>query len=772
MKIVRLISILILLILLSNCQSEPPNHPQPLKKDMEQYDWKTSVKEMNLSVQDIEKLRKNKILLTNISYRQVFVPYISTNQPFFITSDSLLYAYHILYEESFIEMEKAKSRKMPDILKFIWVNLETAEERIKGNPKIIREAKRRDQIIIGTALKLLGDKSIKPEKDIEFIINEEVRKITEAKAVMKPEWLGRPDPGFLAIDYSRYKPRGFYSNSEQMERYFRAVSWLQSIPFRINKDDELLSILMLGNCIAHHRFTDDEKQNEFIGFFDSYAVFAGKPDNPSITDAAEDGQYVDMDKAPFLKIKEKLLRKVTYMKNPSKIIDQISIENNMDVSYRILPSYGLPDSVLFQQLLKSQHNPSSLHVGAALGSEYAHSLILKREGKRIIEIIDKSKPEFSGDSLYCEYLDCLRSLVDEPDKDSPEFLKSESWKVKSCNTILAGWALARHTFVLQVKQNSTYICTSIMPPGFVEPDAQFFSKMADLSKRTGEMFEKAGNFEKKRNRETSEDLRKLAVIFEKIHYSGKGSRDIDYNGLLKDEKRILHKYFDETRCYYDDYHEISTPEDSGELVRKLRISADELERGKNLTYPKVLRGFKGNDTTLKMLWDRMESVSLKLEALSDKELRKVNFTEEEREFLKDYGKQIAGIMLYSGNSYFNPFDDSPKIVDVLYDTTKNEYLEAGISRPHTLLVLYPPGKNEYLEVGTSRPRALLVLYPYKGKEILCKGAVMPFYEFESKKRLNDEEWMKLLDSDKRPPIPEWMKPILGSEGIKKPEPVE
>jgi hypothetical protein len=60
-----------------------------------------------------------------------------------------------------------------------------------------------------------------------------------AQGAEKPAWLGPPDAGFSQIDYTRFKPRGFYTQSETLQRYFRAVAWLQAIPFRVEKDEEL-----------------------------------------------------------------------------------------------------------------------------------------------------------------------------------------------------------------------------------------------------------------------------------------------------------------------------------------------------------------------------------------------------------------------------------------------------------------------------------------------------------------------------------------------------
>jgi hypothetical protein len=41
-------------------------------------------------------------------------------------------------------------------------------------------------------------------------------------------------------------------------------------------------------------------------------------------------------------------------------------------------------------------------------------------------------------------------------------------------------------------------------------------------------------------------------------------------------------------------------------------------------------------------------------------------------------------------------------------------------------------------------------------DILCQGAVMPYYEYRSRERLTDEEWRQKLDSPAAPPLPDWV----------------
>ncbi|MCH2375923.1 MAG: DUF3160 domain-containing protein [Planctomycetes bacterium] len=64
-----------------------------------------------------------------------------------------------------------------------------------------------------------------------------------------------------------------------------------------------------------------------------------------------------------------------------------------------------------------------------------------------------------------------------------------------------------------------------------------------------------------------------------------------------------------------------------------------------------------------------------------------------------------------------------------------------------------------LHVGFGRPLALYVLYSFKGRELLCRGAVLPYYESSHASRLTDAEWKELLDGPSRPQLPEWTHPL-------------
>ena len=58
------------------------------------------------------------------------------------------------------------------------------------------------------------------------------------------------------------------------------MSWLQSIPFHVNRDDELLAVIMLGNTMAKSRFGNDAATRELYEvYFHCYQRFIGDNDD-------------------------------------------------------------------------------------------------------------------------------------------------------------------------------------------------------------------------------------------------------------------------------------------------------------------------------------------------------------------------------------------------------------------------------------------------------------------------------------------------------------
>jgi hypothetical protein len=177
-----------------------------------------------------------------------------------------------------------------------------------------------------------------------------------------------------------------------------------------------------------------------------------------------------------------------------------------------------------------------------------------------------------------------------------------------------------------------------------------------------------------------------------------------------------------------------------ELAARIARIADDLERGKAAP-PEVVEFLRDEMQDIGPPWSSLEEIARRLEVLAHKGLRGVAWSEDERRFLQEeYGPALGRIELYGGNLYLTPRDDAPRAADVFWNPNEGKHLVAAIGRP----------------------RAMYVLHPWKGKVVLCIGAVLPYHEFTSGSRLTDGEWKAILDGKERPAPPSWVEPILSA----------
>jgi hypothetical protein len=707
------------------------------------YRWEKEAKTQGLGEKDIELLRRNKFVLTGQPFKQVFQPYLGSKVPVFITTDSLLNGFHVLFEESIYRLEQAHARKLPALLETLWKNLDRPAKPFKGDPRLLKAAWRRAVVFLGTALHLLDARALPQDADLRALVREEVRRIVAAKGKRKPAWLGKPDRGFQAIDYSRFQPRGFYTKTPVLQRYFQAVSWLQAIPFRLDRDEELAAFFFLYRAYqpAGRKRPAVEK-----GLWGDFSQFLGTQDDWDLP--AANTLPKEITKKGLAKVRKEYMDRASPEGGP-QINDQLRFAPDRpgakpEIAFRFLSAYRLPDAVLFQRTtwgkLKKRPYPDGLEVCAVLRSSFARDQLAK-VNPEVVKEIDRSRPLFQGDSLYAKYLKCLETLLERTEPDAPEFLRSQAWKIKTCQTALASWAQMRHTWALQAKPSIRYMSKISCPAGFVEPVPEFYGRLARLVEETRQVLKKAGALAPTGWKEMAAEIKEAQAILGKARKNKKG-----LGSLSRDEKMLLARFAPHLNDRMEAPHQ---EKDSKKILSELsQVLSAYTRLAKRFSWEKVflLMGFPKD--FMANQWTRLAKVCRRLEILAHKQLRQVRFSAEDNEFLTGYGEKLAGIMLYGGNSYVTPRDDAPRIVNVFTNPVT-------ISSKHVL-------------VGIARPRTLWVLYPVRGVDVLCRGAVLPYQEFTHPKRLTDAAWKTLLDSPRRPKLPAWVMPITVAEKTGKP----
>jgi hypothetical protein len=678
-----------------------------------------------------DQLKRDGILISGKTYKQIFQAYIGNSRPF-ITSDSLLNAYHVLYEESIFRLEKKQAGVLKKLVNDLYQQLcqDRVYDAFRFSGEMTLNALSRDKLVVGVAVKLFDPQFKLEDTELNKLADDEVKRIIKAEGIFMPKWLGKPSEDFAGIDYSRFKPCGFYCKTDRLQRYFRATVWLQTIPFKVKDDTELLAFMILRYC-WYKQTSRLPIVRDSAMFFRIYDLLLGKQDGQGINGGS---MYSSSYSRNDLKtLRERLLNSIESQQiNDTLRVSPLSETGITDL--RIMPARKTPDAILFSLTTDprktGQNFPSGLEVSALLGAKFAMAQL----PPKVRKIIKRKRNIINKKSFYGLYLEALKALFENKDSRLPAFMKNKSWEIKSCNTALAGWAQMRHTWSLQAKQNINYLGLAPAYPGFVEPNEAFWGRMALLCERTKIVLSKTGCMEYN----PADDIELYRTLSSQLE-----KNDINMvMGKHPEIMLIIEPAFIAAEIINEGKEPSSEVEGRKQRAAALKKLVSILETGSLNKYPKLKYIFKEYAFDLDALWTQLHNTCLKLQVISLKQLNGTPCSPEENEFIADYGKIIAGIMLYGGNSYLTPRDDAVRAVDIFTDVRTS-------SRPR------------YLEVGIGRPREILVLYPTPEGKVLCKGAILPYYEFFNKNRLTDSEWKKILDSKaERPAIPKWLAPIV------------
>ena len=634
--------------------------------------WQEVAAVDGLTAADINALDRDQLLLTSGEFRRMNEAYSRLDLPLFVTSDSILSAYQVLLEESLAQLEVSQSSRLSAALGTILSDLYSNALTIQGLESLNEKATRRAQLVVGVAARLLDSSSRTGVPDLDELIAAECQRVELAEGEALPTWFAPPDSSLLTIHYERFKPRSFYTHSPQLERYFRAVSWLQTIPFRVSNDEELLSILMLGHALrprpaTSDGMTDDRElwaaQNEsdrIREVFQYHHTFAGTPDTLGIVDAAEQGDLLEQFRHPEVAgLNGQPEQKVTIslddlrdwrrqLSEQTRWAAQINDQDRLppddltlvdDLQFRVMPASRTPDSVLFQRTTDirrlDREFPSGLEVVIALEMDRNRRKAEQAEQKRrasqdveddqadlrpqvsvpqtdfsgarqffqdaerelVLKEIDSGTVQFQMGSVYGNWLNTLDSLIDEPDSDAPAFMRTTAWQRKSCNTVLSSWAQARHAFALHIKVNGGAGGGPPPPPAFVEPDPEFFSRMADLAELTKKELYASGDLQP-----PPPDYRPLIPILQSlVEYSNEIPNAVWMAQKLREIDKVEFEScniaFDVLRFVQSEDSSPETFEDKWIRVLNRELSNDLIER---------VRTFAENTKSTKDMYERLD----------------------------------------------------------------------------------------------------------------------------------------------------------------------
>ncbi|QYM79116.1 DUF3160 domain-containing protein [Horticoccus luteus] len=726
-----------------------PKAEAPLPEALPQDEWQiVAAKRLFLTTPGRDRLAAHGLLLGRSEHRQMFEFYTSPRTPTFITSDSLLNAFHGLFEETFRDLELSRADQLRGELERVLAQVRILLGRSPFPAADLAPAWAFAQRAVGPALVILGTPLDRFDPAVRADISAEVALIRASEAVQLPAWLAPTQPEFVALDYRRMKPVGFYADDPVLADYFRAVRWLQSVPFRVQRDQEFGAIALLG-------YAARTKSNFGHSFFENYLDLIAPPEDRSLVDA---GSLVNFDSVPSGRgWAEQLARARTELPPlRSRVRDTLQLpspRNETLAPFHVLVAALLPDTIIFQGLLDHQQSPDSRQIPALLGSTWM-TRQLAADGDRLGQTLradvqsrlnlDDPDPSGADRSLYESYLWLLAAQFSPADPEAPPFMSGEAWSAKSAQTVLAGWAQMHHTFTLQSKIAVSTLGIHSLPAGFIEPNPTFFRRFSVFLQSAREQLTDAGGLERT-SASLAASYRRQATMLEAVALEIRAGREtggrewsspdalaasygafLDFPGSETLPDELLESVSELGRA--------DSPSRRLALIARLasglRASAADVES-------KPLPPLEGHKKfmLLSARWTALQNLVARLETLVQKQLRQRNWNVEEAQFVKSYGTTLAYVLGYFGDAY-KPEDDVPRWAEYARDSAHDESFAAALGRP----------------------AALYVLYPWHGRDILCTGAVIPYYEDHSTTRLTDAEWRAKLARPTPPPRAVWLEP--------------
>jgi hypothetical protein len=618
--------------------------------------------------------------------------------PIFVTSDTLLHLYHILFDQTLKGIEEREF--FDDILDLSKTLFDVSmEDYERFTDPTLKEAARRNIGFFGVALSLLqtptetGNAS-DDIRTVSFSIPSSVldNVTEELSSIEAHEGFHKSAIFRYEEDYSQYQPRGHYTQSEILRRYFKALMWYGRIAFLLRGSDIIdevdAEIATIQACLISTELSSQTLQGEpltslwermyavtsfFVGTADDLipfeyltsikTVFGTQFNATEFTDETKMVQLLGILaqlrspqiyggtgnaglQPPFTKEQlEELLDKTKGM----RFLGQRYIPDSYMFQNLVTPTTGLytGDGTPFTYGYDERIMPRGLDIMTILGSTRAREL-LDIEGDTDYVFYDRQIQNLSAEfsslnvtewnrNLYWSWLYTLRPLLNRFDIKYPSFMQTDAWADKELQTALASWTELRHDTILYAKQSYTPRVTSAPPEeqpvvGYVEPVPEFYSRLLALTTMTNT----------------------------------------------------------------------------------------------GLTALQAL-----NETETSRLTS-LETMLSRLLTISKAELEGHSLTEEDYEFIRGFGEELDKIV----TGINTQGKETTLVADVHTDTNTEQVLEEGVGYVDLLIVTYN--------------------YP-DGRIIAGAGPVFSYYEFKQpmSERLTDEAWKHLLEQGTQPDRPLW-----------------
>ena len=619
--------------------------------------------------------------------------------PLFVTSDTLLHLYHIQFDETLKDIEEREF--FDDIRDLTAVLLDEAMALYEQHTGDLQEAAKRNVAYLAVAQKLID-----PDVGIPGFVADDVA--SELAKIDAHAGFAPSDIFIYREDYSQYVPRGHYTRSERLKRYFRTLMWYGRMAFLLKGAEnwgpagealistfdakiQTMQAVLLAKSIEQVQVDQRTGRQVWDRMYVVTAFYVGLADDLTpyeylgAVDKVFGGDFVPTDLLDehdmfLLKAELALLRspKIFGGTGNAMVVPPVTPETLNDLlnktkGIRFMGQRFIPDSYMFQHLVfpavldytgsstpkpftygftgvrGARCYPRGLDVMAVLDSPRAHSILIEE-----------------GDTDYIDYDLRLNELKTEFDA-----FDLRAWN----QNLYWGWLYALKALIDEFPEGY---------PSFMRTEAWEKKELnAALASWT--------------------ELRHDTILYAKQSYTPiETSVPPEVTGYVE-----------------------PVPEFYGRLLALSCMTR---------------QGLTDLDALSEQAQERLmnlENILGRLIEIAEKEFRNEMLPDEDYEYIMAFGDTLEGAVLGVEGQGLSTI----LVADVHTHTAEGKVLEEGVGYVDLIIVACPLPNGEVF---------------------LAAGPALSYYEFKHPMddRLTDEAWRGLVDSPNRPDRPTWYQPLV------------
>ncbi len=438
-----------------------------------------------------------------------------SDQPVFATTDAVYHIYHLIFDKMLRDLERDNFTSALKTLTSTLLAASHAQfQQVQGTA--LEEQARRNVAYFAVAAQLLGLPDQVPSESADLTSAELALIMAHSGPALSPIW-DRPDlPNDQKYieDYSQYVPRGHYTLSEDLQRYFRTMMWYGRMTFRLRDSFETQRALLATQALRTATSPGGASASQLWQLIYEPTVFiVGKADDLSFAEYGALSDSVFGAGAPPSAFADpaKIAAFLTAAKSlPPPQVNSMWVwiwEDKTDATkgFRVMGQRFTLDEYVFGQMIwrnvGTQDNPrglpKALDFFAAMGSAESLS-ILRSEGEDQYTNFNTQMTKVQGEisslqtdswtqNLYYSWLYSFQPLLSAKDNRFPPFMRAQPWVRKELQTALGSWTELKHDTILYVKQVMAEMgggAPGGPPHGYVEPNPEAYARLRALAMMT------------------------------------------------------------------------------------------------------------------------------------------------------------------------------------------------------------------------------------------------------------------------------------------------